>query len=195
MNGYPHKTEERLDEASALLERLKESRSIADFKRRFDSFVNSVIYTLYPLNNNEHIKSKKYDDWWEEKSVFFNTNPICLLIPRLRNELTKGSKELFNTTFRIRGAVTLSGNFLINLDGIKIFKDGKFESYRHEGEEYIIKLSDKAILDNIKNKNDVDELMRMDIIQICTEYLNILKEIIEEYKNIFVLTSTNSKFL
>lgn len=185
MENYPYKSEERLSEAEECLGRMSTSVDGDSLRRAFLSFLNSTRFALQPLLKDHKGKLNGFDDWWKTgPGVYMENDEICSFFREIRNTMTKADEDPFNYGFCLGGKGVMNGPLQIHADGTVLF--GRLDA---QGVPYWEVAKDvpgeRSLI--FCFKNPPDSLKSKNPLELSRNYLDTLREILDDFKKHFLL--------
>jgi hypothetical protein len=113
-------------------------------------------------------------EWWQAKALFLESDELCKFFRNLRNDVIKVGKDPFGINQEIKGPLTLHGPLQIGSQGIL---KGTVENGRAKW----IPMDVPGVKTKIRFHDAPEKFINLNPIQLCEHYLEILKNIVDEF--------------
>jgi len=173
MSIYPYKAEQYINEADKSLDRMESSKTIYEINEAFISFLNASRF-VFQSWNTDFKKLDGFAEWWKIKSQFLESDELCKFFRKLRNDVIKKGKEPFWCNQTIKGPVKLKGPLQIGPQGIL---KGSIERGRPKWTSIAV----NGVITTVGLRDVPEGFKGVDPIGLCEKYINILRDIIDEF--------------
>ena len=195
MRIYPDQSYRLIREAEDALKKIKSASGTDSVKRSFSTFLGSTRSIFFPIHNMDEIKDlPSFKEWWKSKQDSLDNNKLSKFFYNLRNENLKSGIDILTVSFMIKGPSIIgsrSPDSVIQIGpefGINEIPEKKLS--KTFPREDIFNTNITAITFNLNKCSNkfirkFAIFQNADAISLSEKYLDYLKNIIDEYTDMF----------